>query len=307
MILANLVFSNSTEPNACPDANAKQVGSASDVLRKAQEIPFQELVAEEQSHITWSCIPCPHCSHESHPVYLQPLSKEVYQRNIVTVENGKVVDVSLDLERCRCKCPECNRKSSHVVSSWLFLEKTVYSLIFILCLLMDKDSGMSNDDLRQKYGVSLGTIYNWLDKYKEQEESWEKMLRVLSNTTLERSHAAGDNTTSSACDATEATQNQENVTEDKPLKDQNESDLQSKEKEQPENGGVREVVTQYNPLCDTNETRKSRRGRKPRKLGQVFNKTVALLMDHPVFIPYIFHELNDRFMMSRRKTIILVA
>lgn len=86
-----------------------------------------------------------------------------YDRYFITFRDNAVVEETVSIPVLYCE----NCKHFHAVLPHLFIvPHCQYSIPFILSVLFDKFySSLTVNDVSNKYGISISTIYRWIKKY----------------------------------------------------------------------------------------------------------------------------------------------
>jgi len=86
-----------------------------------------------------------------------------YERNYITFQNNAIIEDTVMIPVVYCEC--CGHY--HAILPYLFISPYCqYSIPFILCVIFDKQySHLTVEEISEKYGISISTIYRWLARY----------------------------------------------------------------------------------------------------------------------------------------------
>lgn len=86
-----------------------------------------------------------------------------YTRNYVTFKGNKIINDFIKIPVYYCST--CNHYHAFLPHHFI-LPYSQYSIPFILCVLFDKKySDMTINEIVEKYGISVSTLYRWRDRY----------------------------------------------------------------------------------------------------------------------------------------------
>lgn len=86
-----------------------------------------------------------------------------YTRQYTIFKNNEIIDAVLSIPVFYC--PDCNHYHAFLPHHFI-LPYSQYSIPFILCVLYDKKySGMTVNEIVDKYHIAVSTLYRWNDRY----------------------------------------------------------------------------------------------------------------------------------------------
>jgi transposase-like protein len=121
---------------------------------------------------------CPFCSAKN------PGWKKhgVYNRYLISFENGHTVTYRITVVRYRCK--SCGH--THAILPECIIPYQSYSFLFILAVLKDYFSrSLVVKDICIKYNISVSTLYSWIKLFLKHKKIWFGLLENAYSSSLE--------------------------------------------------------------------------------------------------------------------------
>lgn len=112
---------------------------------------------------------CPFC-HTEHPDWIK---HAVYDRYLISFENGRTVSYRITIIRYRC--PSCGH--THAILPEAIIPYQSYSLLFIIAVMRDYYiSPLTIEDICAKYDISISTLYSWKKLFLKHKKIWLGLL-----------------------------------------------------------------------------------------------------------------------------------
>lgn len=144
------------------------------IFIKLNQLNFsdQQLFDYAVSSFNSSKCSCPKCSALGH---MDPFSS--YQRDLITVSDGKRIESSLIVPRFLCT--SCGH--THAILPDVLIPYSSYSLKFILTVLLEYlQHKRTVTALCAHWEISVSTLYDWIHLFLEHYNSWCRSLdRIL--------------------------------------------------------------------------------------------------------------------------------